>query len=93
LPPNQTSFYNDSVKLQHHSKVGHEILIITGVVAVIVGLAALNRYQQRIYEQGLAACIEDCSHANGGFRRYFHNLFGNEQCICSQNQQVGDIWN
>lgn len=75
------------------SKHGQEMLIVAGLLILVAAFLSLKHYKSRLYLPGQNACIADCSRADGGFRRYIHNMLSADQCICELDDGIGNIWN
>jgi hypothetical protein len=81
------------MKLFNSSKHGQELIIIAAIIAVIAGFFCLKHYKGRAYASGQLACMADCTQINGNFRRYNHNAFSGDQCICQAHKSIYNIWN
>jgi hypothetical protein len=81
------------MKLFNSSKHGQELIITAAIIAAIAGFFFLKQYKNQAYEAGQAACMADCSQIKGNFRRYNHNAFSSDQCICQTNKSIYNIWN
>jgi len=81
------------MKYLKSSRHGQELIILTGIVAAVFVFFFLKDYQRRLYEPGESACVADCTEIKGNYRRYNHNIFSGDQCICLLDNQVSDIWN
>ena len=81
------------MKLFNSSRHGQELIITAGIIAVIVSLFFLKQYKGQLYQSGQNACIADCTQVNGNFRRFNHNSFSSDQCICEVEQSISNIWN
>jgi len=81
------------MKFFKSSNHGQELIIIAAIAVILGSYFFLKRYKRQLYEPGQAACIADCSQVNGNFRRYNHNIFSVDQCVCIVRGQIRNIWN
>ena len=81
------------MKFLSSSRHGQELIIGTVLVLLILGMLYFKRYQNRLYEPGQTACVADCTEVKGNYRRYNHNIFSGDQCICLLDNNISDIWN
>jgi hypothetical protein len=85
--------YTECMKFITKSRHGQEMVIIACIIGIALVLYFLKRYQFSVYIPGQNACIADCTQIEGNFRRYNHNIFSADQCICLLDNNINNIWN
>lgn len=75
------------------SKHGQEMVILASIIGAVLFFFLLKRYQFQVYVPGQNACVADCTQVKGNFRRYNHNIFSTDQCICLLDEKISNIWN